>query len=69
MRRLYERIDMKQMTELEKSRPITVSIPYYMQLYMKMHFSHGEASKILFDGVKARMANDNINIEDIKDDN
>ena len=59
---------MKQMTELEKSRPITVSIPMYMQLYMKKHFSHGEASKILFEGVKLRMENDNINPEDIKDE-
>ncbi len=59
---------MKQLTDLEKSRPITLSIPYYMQLYMKKHFIHGEASKILFDGVKQRMDNDNIKQSDIKDD-
>ncbi len=59
---------MKQMTELEKSRPITLSIPMYMQIYMKAHFNHGDASKILFDGVKSRMENDNITKDDIKDD-
>ncbi len=59
---------MKQMTELEKSRPVTLSVPMYMQIYMKAHFAHGEASKILFNGVKARMENDNINKEDIKDE-
>ena len=59
---------MKEMTELEKARPITLSIPMYMQIYMKKHFLHGEASKILFDGVKTRMENDNINKEDIKEE-
>lgn len=59
---------MKPMTELEKARPITLSIPMYMQIYMKKNFIHGDASKILFDGVKLRMDNDNIKPEDIKDD-
>ena len=59
---------MKQMTELEKSKPITLSLPMYMQLYMKKHFLHGEASKILFDGVKLRMEHDNIKFTDIKDE-
>ena len=59
---------MKQLTDMEKSRPITVSIPFYMQVYMKKHFLHGEASKILFDGVQARMQNDNIKQSDIKED-
>jgi len=59
---------MKQMTELEKARPITVSIPMYMHIYMKSHFVHGEASKILFDGVKLRMEHNNIKQEDIKEE-
>ena len=59
---------MKQMTELEKSKPITLSLPMYMQLYMKKHFLHGEASKILFDGVKLRMEHDNIKYTDIKEE-
>ena len=59
---------MKQMTELEKSKPITLSLPMYMQLYMKKHFLHGEASKILFDGVKLRMERDNLNPTDIKEE-
>ncbi len=59
---------MKQMTELEKSKPITLSLPMYMQLYMKKHFLHGEASKILFDGVKLRMKRDNLNPTDIKEE-
>ena len=59
---------MKKMTELEKARPITLSIPMYMQLYMKKHFLHGDASKILFDGVKSRMENDNLTKDDIKEE-
>ena len=59
---------MREMTELEKARPLTISIPYYMHVYMKKQFAHGEASKILFDGVKARMDNDNIKQSDIKED-
>jgi len=59
---------MKEMTELEKSRPITLSVPMYMQIYMKKHFIHGDASKILFDGVKLRMERDNLKPEDIKEE-
>ena len=64
---IYERLNMKQMTELEKAKPLTLSLPYYMHVYMKAHFIHGEASRILFDGVEAKMKANNTTKDDIKE--
>ena len=50
---------MKQITESEKSRPLTISVPQYMYDYMKENFIHGQASKIMFDSVAEMMIKDN----------
>lgn len=50
---------MKQMTEDEKVRPLTVSVPKYMYDWMKENFYRGQASQIMKDAVKELMTKSN----------
>lgn len=38
---------MKELTDNERSRPLTISIPTYMYNWMKQNLRHGEASVIM----------------------
>jgi hypothetical protein len=49
----------KQMTEDEKVRPLTVSIPKYMYDWMKENFYRGQASQIMKDAVEELMNKSN----------
>ena len=53
------------MTEEEKARPLTISIPQYMHTWMKKNLAHGEASKIMSDEITRRISKEKL-IENLK---
>ncbi len=46
---------MKEMTENEKARPLTISIPKYMYDWIKNNFYRGQASHIMKTEIKKLM--------------
>ncbi len=58
-------IHMKQMTEDEKVRPLTISIPKYMYDWMKKNFYRGQASHIMKDNIKKLMEQQSNTTKDI----